>query len=556
MHDDLDLLRNFGRDGAEDAFAELVRRHVNLVYSAALRQVRSPQLAEEVSQSVFTDLASDAARLQPGTVLAAWLYQVTRRTAIDVVRREARRQLREQIAVEMNAMNSTASDWALVEPLLDDAMAALDETDRTAVLLRYFENKSLREVGAALGTSDDTVQKRVSRAVDKLREFFSQRGVTVGAGAITAAVSAHAVQAAPVGLAAAISTSAALAGSAVVTVTTATTLQTIAMTTLQKLVVTTALIAAVGVAIYENRQSAELRKENQRLVAQLAPLTEQVRQLQKERDTGTNRLAAVATELASVKAQPTEVHKLRGQVGVLRQERDAIGSKSALSKITADPETRKMMREQQKMGMSLLYTDLAKNLNLTPEVKGQFQDLLADGVMDGVDLITQALHDKASGPQIDQLFTAHEAAFNAKVAALIGQDGLVKYQEFSKDLLATLSAAEVEKSLTGDKAAKAEKKQQFQQVVQEETRAGLAALGLPADYQAVPMLNFRNIASEETAARNLKLLDDIYARVATRAATFLTEDELKKFQAGRPEAVKANQTMLMMNRKLMAPIAQ
>ena len=309
-------------------------------------------------------------------------------------------------------------------------------------------------------------------------------------------------------------------------------------------------------AIYENRQSAELRKENQRLVAQLAPLTEQVRQLQKERDAGTNRLAAVATELASVKAQPTEVHKLRGQVGVLRQERDAIGSKSALSKITADPETRKMMREQQKAGMSFLYTELAKNLNLTPEVKGQFQDLLADGVMDGIDLITQALHDKAGSPQIDQLFTAHEAAFNAKIAALIGQDGLVKYQEFSKDLLATLSAAEVEKSLTGDKAAKAEKKQQFQQLVQEETRAGLAALGLPADYQAVPMLNFRNIASEEIATRNLKLLDDIYARVATRAGAFLTEDELKKFQDGRPEAVKANQAMLMMNRKLMAPISQ
>jgi len=108
---DLQLLARYTRDRAENAFAEVVRRHVNLVYSAALRQVRSPQLAEEVSQSVFTDLARNAHRLAPDTILTAWLYQVTRRTAIDVVRREARRQLREQIATEMNAMNDSGTSF-------------------------------------------------------------------------------------------------------------------------------------------------------------------------------------------------------------------------------------------------------------------------------------------------------------------------------------------------------------------------------------------------------------------------------------------------------------
>jgi RNA polymerase sigma factor (sigma-70 family) len=127
---DLELLARFARDRADEAFAELVRRHLNLVHSAALRQVRSPQLAEEVAQSTFLKLAQHARQLAPGTVLSAWLYQITRREAIDVVRREARRQLREQIATEMNAINVTASDWTHIEPLLDDAMAALDETDR------------------------------------------------------------------------------------------------------------------------------------------------------------------------------------------------------------------------------------------------------------------------------------------------------------------------------------------------------------------------------------------------------------------------------------------
>lgn len=197
---DLQLLARYTRHRAEDAFAELVRRHLDLVHSAALRQVRSPQLAEEVAQTVFTDLARQAPRLAADTIVAAWLYEVTRRTAIDVVRRESRRQLREQIATEMNAMNATADDWSHIEPLLDEAMHALDATDRAAVLLRYFENKSLREVGVALGTSDDAAQKRVSRAVERLREFFAKRGLSLGASGLAFVLSAKAVHAAPMGL--------------------------------------------------------------------------------------------------------------------------------------------------------------------------------------------------------------------------------------------------------------------------------------------------------------------------------------------------------------------
>src|SRR5687767_6119232 len=130
LMNDLDLLRKFTRDQSQDAFTALVKRHLGLVYCAALRQVRSPQLAEEVAQSVFTDLARSAPRLKPDTILTAWLYEVTRRTAINVVRGEARRRLREQIALEMNAMNANADDWMQIEPLLDEAMHALDASDR------------------------------------------------------------------------------------------------------------------------------------------------------------------------------------------------------------------------------------------------------------------------------------------------------------------------------------------------------------------------------------------------------------------------------------------
>src|SRR2546425_12766161 len=108
---DQQLLEQYAREGSEEAFAGLVDRHLDLVYSAALRQVRSPQLAEEVAQSVFTDLSRSATQLKPDTVLTAWLYQVARRTAVDVVRRESRRQLREELALELVDMNAHPSIW-------------------------------------------------------------------------------------------------------------------------------------------------------------------------------------------------------------------------------------------------------------------------------------------------------------------------------------------------------------------------------------------------------------------------------------------------------------
>jgi RNA polymerase sigma factor (sigma-70 family) len=324
---DLQLLARYTRHGAEDAFAELVRRHLDLVFSAALRQVRSPQLAEEVTQSAFTDLARQAHRLAPDTILTAWLYQVTRRTAIDVVRREARRQLREQVACELNAMNTAAADWTHIEPLLDEAMHALDETDRAALLLRYFENKSLREVGQTLGTNEDAARKRVSRAVERLREFFAKRGVTIGASGLVIAISTNAVQAAPAGLAVTISAAAALAGTTLATAATAT--KAIAMTTLQKTLVSVAIAAAVSTGVYEGRQASTSRARVQALLHQQAPLTEQIQGLTRERDDLVSKLAGLQDENKRLNRDKSELLKLRSEVGVLRNRTLASSSKGA-----------------------------------------------------------------------------------------------------------------------------------------------------------------------------------------------------------------------------------
>ena len=342
MTSDLDLLRQFARENAQDAFAEIVRRHLNLVYSAALRQVRSPQLAEEVAQLVFADLARGAGKISGTGVplvssLTPWLYAVTRRTAVDVIRKESRSQLREQIAVEMNTMNATESGagvppvWSEIEPFLDEAMHTLDDTDRAAVLLRFFENKSLREVGATLGTSDDAAQKRVSRAVERLREFFSKRNITIGASGLVVLISANAVQAAPVGLTATISAAAVLAGTAVQTSTIIAATKTIAMTTLQKTVITAALAAAVGTGVFEAHQAVQLRGQNQTLQQQQAPLDEQIQKLQRERDDATNRLAGLQAENEQLKPNETELLRLRGEVGVLRRQTAETTTRSPLA---------------------------------------------------------------------------------------------------------------------------------------------------------------------------------------------------------------------------------
>ena len=262
---DHELLGRFTREQSQDAFTALVNRHLNLVYSAALRQVRSPQLAEEVAQSVFTQLASHAAKLDPDTILTAWLYQVTRHAAIDVVRREARRQAREQIAFQMSVMNDSPDHWTSIEPLLDEAMQSLDDADRAAILLRFFENKSLREVGEALGASEDAAQKRVSRAVERLREFFAERKVAVGASALAALLSANAVQAAPAGLAVAVVSGTALASTAISASTAIAVTKTIAMTTMQKTLIAAAAAVAVAAGLYQARQVSNLRGQVQTL---------------------------------------------------------------------------------------------------------------------------------------------------------------------------------------------------------------------------------------------------------------------------------------------------
>jgi RNA polymerase sigma factor (sigma-70 family) len=199
---DLELLRNYSRQGSEEAFAELVRRHINLVYSVALRHVGSAASAEEIAQAVFVILARKADSLRPATVLESWLYQATRLTSLSFLRGERRRQLREQEAFMQSTTQPTdAPIWNQLAPLLDEAIACLGQKDREAVVLRFFHEKSLGDVAAASRMTESAAQSRVHRAVEKLRKFFLKRGLLLTTATIAGNLAANSVQAAPAGLA-------------------------------------------------------------------------------------------------------------------------------------------------------------------------------------------------------------------------------------------------------------------------------------------------------------------------------------------------------------------
>lgn len=321
MFDDPQLLRQYADEGSEAAFGELVARYVNLVYSAALRRTGGDaHLAQDVAQLVFTDLARKAGYLPKDVVLSGWLHRASRFAAAQLMRTEHRRQVREQEAATMNALESDPTpDWRDIRPLLDEALDALGDGDRDALLLRFFEQRSLAEVGQAIGVNEDAARKRVSRALEKLRGRLIRRGVTTTAVALSAAISVNAVQAAPAGLAATF-TSASLAGAAAGTGATLSILKLMAMTKLQSAVVGAIFVGGVATTLLIQQQAhARLRQLDESARVQ----TDQLAQLRADH----NRFARLAGEGGG--AEPNSVDdllRLRAEVGGLREQTNALAA--------------------------------------------------------------------------------------------------------------------------------------------------------------------------------------------------------------------------------------
>ncbi|HYG35660.1 MAG TPA: sigma-70 family RNA polymerase sigma factor, partial [Clostridia bacterium] len=307
------LLAEYVRNGTESAFRELVARYIDLVYSTALRQVGDDtHLAEDVAQEVFLCLAKKARTLPGNVMLGGWLHQTTRKVASTLMRGEHRRQVREREAVQMHVLqNESSGDLERIAPMIDDAIGQLPDEDRTAVLLRFFEKRDFRSVGEALGSSEDAARMRVNRALEKLEVILKQRGVTISATALGAALAAEAVTAAPTALAATVAGSA-LAG---VAVTSAATLSVFKIMTLSKVqigVVSAVTIAGLSAALLVQHQSLErLRAENRSLQQQTHDLSATKDQLAKYQ--------MQQRELEQLRRDQSELLRLRSEVTVLRR---------------------------------------------------------------------------------------------------------------------------------------------------------------------------------------------------------------------------------------------
>jgi RNA polymerase sigma factor (sigma-70 family) len=407
---DADLLREYADNGVEAAFAEIVARHTNLVYSAALRQVNSPDIAAEVAQRVFIGLAQGARslsrRFARDASLAGWLCRSARNISLNHRRDEFRRRSREGLAMEnLNATSDSAPEWEKMRPVLDDAMSDLDESDYDAIVMRFFRNQDFRTVGVALGVSDDTAQKRVSRALEKLRGHLSQRGVTTTAAALSIVLSAKAVQVAPAGLAAGISSAAMLAQGAANTSTAIAVTKGILMTTFQKALVAAALAGAVGTGIFEARRASALQERTAALTAEYDSLT---RQMQEEREEASRKLAAAQRKNAPAPGQLSELMKLRAKVDRLQ---DQLANAKAAQQDPSALEISAWMDRVKK---------LKEKLARAPErAIPEFQLLTdqdwLDAVRDVKQLETDADYDKA----LDQLKNAAKREFSTSVQSAI-----------------------------------------------------------------------------------------------------------------------------------------
>lgn len=309
MTDDAELLRRYGRDRDEAAFAEVVRRRVDLVYAAAMRQTRGDDaLARDAVQAVFTDLARKAERVAEHEVLVGWLHTATRFAVAKAIRAESRRRAREQEAGTMSAVLGEAEppvDWARLQPVLDAVLGELKERERAAILLRFFEEKTLAEVGAALALTETAARSCVDRALEKMQVRLARRGVTSTTAALAAVLANQVAMAAPAGLAAVVAKTALTAGAAGGALGVGVFM---GMTKTQAVICGALLAAGAGGLTWEQRaqvrlgaEAAGLRREvteEAALRAENATLVRQAAEVQALREGGGAELARLGDEAA------------------------------------------------------------------------------------------------------------------------------------------------------------------------------------------------------------------------------------------------------------------
>jgi RNA polymerase sigma factor (sigma-70 family) len=393
MSNDTELLRQYVGECSESAFTELVHEHLNLVYSAALRESSGDgALAEDLSQAVFTQLARKAPRLLAHPSLAGWLYTTVRHLAANLRRADQHRQRREQEAQSMNellAEDSPNEVWQRIRPVLDDALHELKEADREALVLRFLEERPLSEVGARLGLNENAARMRVDRALDKLRGLLARRGITSTTSGLAAALAIGVLTPAPAALGATIA-STALASGAAAGSATLTLMKLMSINQVKVGLVGVLVVAGIAAPVWQQTRLQRVRSENARVQSENAQLRAQETELATLRGEEA-RLRTVEGDQAELerlrqwKAQTQpELLRLRGMAGVARRanveaeelraqlaRQASAGGTNPISGAMAD--AMKQALEQQ---LERRLSRMTASLHLTPEQAQGARDIL------------------------------------------------------------------------------------------------------------------------------------------------------------------------------------
>jgi RNA polymerase sigma factor (sigma-70 family) len=447
MSHDTEMLRRYVEEGSESAFADLVREHLNLVYSAALRETGGDgALAEDISQAVFTELARKGARLLSHPSLAGWLYTTVRHVAANTRRTEQRRRWREEkVMTEMLSEDSPEEAWRQLRPALDDALHDLDEADRAALVLRFLEDRSLRDVGARLGLQENAARMRVERALEKLRGLLARRGITSTAAGLTAALAVGVATPAPAALAVTI-TSAALAGGAAAGSTTLTLMKLMSLTKLKVGLIGAMVVAGIALPAWQQARLQRAEAENAQLRAQgmeAQPQDAELSTLRGEVD----RLSKVEADQAELQrlrqwqaqTEP-ELLRLRGMAGVARRANvEAEQLRAQLTRQSSDAasnpipgamaDAMKHAMEQQVEGQLARMT---ASLHLTPEQAQAVRDILSRKAQVMSAGMQQAFSGKFDKVELTRL--AKEGGDpDAQIKALLAPEQKADYKNYQQE---------------------------------------------------------------------------------------------------------------------------
>ncbi len=382
MTDDATLLRRYAEERSEDAFTELARRHVDFVFSVAMREVRGDfARAQDITQEVFTALARKASVLHQRTTLVGWLHISVHHAAANLMRSEQRRERREQEALAMHEQSQSPTppdEWERVKPVLNEVVQELGTADRDALLLRFYEQRPFREIGETLRVSEDAVQKRVERALEKMRAGLVKRGITSTSVALTLMLQNNAVVAAPAGLAGTVTQGALTAasgggGTAI--------FHLMSIGKIQFTIAAALVVAGVTTITLQHRDSLRLGEE----ISGLQRENRQLALLRVENNTA-------QAELESLRAEHAEAVRLRGDVEALRAKQAAPAATSAPVSPPA-PEAMRPLEALHNIGNatpasalesliwakeSLDVATLSKLFTLTPDVRKKLDAIFAD----------------------------------------------------------------------------------------------------------------------------------------------------------------------------------